>query len=347
MFRTICVFLLSGLLLAGCDRTDQPDDDLMTLKGPAQGTTFTIKYIDTLQRDLSRSVDSLLKVIDRSLSLWDDNSTVTRFNAADTFTSDDVHFRTMVALSEELWRTTGGAFDPTVLPLVRAWGLGREGVSELDTTAVEALLELTGMDKIAMDERWREQRRTPPMITYLKSRPEVQFDPNGIAQGYTVDVVAMLLESHGITDYMVEIGGEVRARGHNPRGATWTIQIDKPVEGTEHVRQTVVALRDRSLATSGNYRKFIEVEGLRYGHTIDPRTGRPAMNALLSATVIADNCAIADALATAMLVMGPDEARQWLRQHPEYEAYLILDDGTGGYEVWSTPGWPGEREEEM
>jgi FAD:protein FMN transferase len=339
--RGFLLVLAAAVLLAACGRRET--SSLMTLKGEAQGTTFTIKYLDTLQRDLSRPVDSLLKVIDQSLSLWVDGSTVSRFNAADTFVSDDVHFRTMVALSEELWRNTNGAFDPTVLPLVKAWGMGREGQAALDTATVEGLLRLVGMDKLHIDERWREQRRSPPRITFVKTDPGVRFDPNGIAQGYTVDVVAMFLEQHGITDHMVEIGGEVRARGYNDRGATWTIQIDKPVEGEEHVRQAVVALRDRSLATSGNYRKFIEVGGRRYGHTIDPRTGRPAMNALLSATVIADNCAIADALATALLVMGPEEAKAWSRQHPEYEVYLIMDDGAGGYETWATPEWPGEE----
>ncbi len=313
----------------------------ITLHGEAQGSTFTIKYRDSLQRDLSGPVDSLFRVIDRSLSLWDSTSVVNAFNAAErAFASDDVHFRTVVALAEQLWYSTDGAFDPTVLPLVRAWGLGRKGRSDLDTNAVLALMEVVGMDRIEIDERWRQQRVIPPMITYNKQDRAVQFDPNGIAQGYTVDVLARLIERHGITDYMVEVGGEVRCRGLNDRGELWSIQIDKPVEGEEHVQQTVVPLADRSLATSGNYRKFIEIDGKRYGHTIDPRTGRPAMNAMLSATIIADDCATADALATAMLVLGPEEAQYWLEQHPHVDAYLIMDDGKGGYSVWSSKGWP-------
>lgn len=158
-----------------------------------------------------------------------------------------------------------------------------------------------------------------------------------------MDVLVQLLEQRGIQHYMVEVGGEVRARGFNDRGGVWTIQIDKPVEGDAHVQQTVVPLADRSLATGGNYRKFIEVNGSRYGHTIDPRTGRPAMNALLSATIIADDCATADALATAMLVLGPEDAQVWLGRHPEVEAYLIMDDSKGGYAVWTTRNWPGEK----
>ncbi len=343
MYRSLSALAVAATVLAGCSVPGANDSDLVTIKGEAQGTTFTIKYVDPQQRDLSRPVDSLLQVIDRSLSLWDDTSTVTRFNAAEgLFISTDVHFRTMVSLSEELWRSTGGAFDPTVLPLVKAYGLGRDGSTSLDVQAVDRLKELVGMDLIAIDGRWRQQQSLLPEITYSKAKPAVQFDPNGIAQGYTADVLAMMLEQHGITDHMVEVGGEVRARGYNERGTAWTIQIDKPVEGAEHVQQTVVALQDRSLATSGNYRKFIEVDGQRFGHTIDPRSGRPAMNAMLSATIVTDNCAIADALATAMLVMGPEEAQEWLSRNREHEAYLIMDDGAGGYEIWTTPGWPGE-----
>jgi len=336
--RGFSLVVILSVLLAACTGEKS---DLVTLKGKAQGSTFTIKYRDAQQRDLSVPVDSTLKAIDQSLSLWVEGSTVNAFNnAGAAFTSDDGHFRIMVARSEQLWNETDGAFDPTVLPLVKAWGLGKEGRGALDTLAVDSIRRFVGMDRLAMDEDWRERPVFPPVITYRKTYPEVKFDPNGIAQGYTVDVLAQLLEARGITDYMVEVGGEVRARGHNVRGGVWAIQIDKPIEGQEHVEQVVVPLADRSLATSGNYRKFIEVNGKRYGHTIDPRTGRPAMNSLLSASIIADDCATADALATAMLVLGFDEAQLWLRHNSGVDAYLIMDDGQGDYTVWSTPGWP-------
>ncbi len=336
--RGFFLVLVTGVLLTACGDTK---NDPITLQGEAQGTTFTIKYKDSLQRDLSREVDSVLRTIDQSLSLWVEGSTVNAFNAAEeTVTSADPHFRIMVARSQQLWRETEGAFDPTVLPLVKAWGLGREGRTALDTTSVDSLLAFVGMDRMAIDESWRDRPADPQPITYRKFDPRLNFDPNGIAQGYTVDVVAFLLERSGITNYMVEIGGEVRARGVNERGTQWSIGIDPPVEGAERGAQTTVHLVDRSLATSGNYRKFIEIDGRRYGHTIDPRTGRPAMNALLSATIIADDCATADALATAMLVLGPEEAQAWLTRHGGVEAYLVMDDAQGGYAVWTTPGWP-------
>lgn len=336
--RGFSFVLVLSVLFTACTGEQS---DLVTLQGEAQGSTFTIKYRDSLQRDLSRPVDSIFKAIDQSLSLWVAGSTVNAFDQAGTeFTSYDAHFRIVVARSEQLWNQTDSAFDPTVLPLVKAWGLGKEGRGALDPLAADSLLQLVGMDLIAMDEDWRERGRFPPKITYRKSLPGVQFDPNGIAQGYTVDVLSQLLEAHGIVNYMIEVGGEVRARGQNDRGGTWSIQIDKPVEGQDHVEQVVVPLADRSLATSGNYRKFIEIDGRRYGHTIDPRTGRPAMNTLLSASIIADDCATADALATAMLVLGFEEAQLWLRHNSGVEAYLIMDDGQGDYAVWSTPGWP-------
>lgn len=311
-----------------------------TLQGKAQGTTFTIKYLDSLGRDLTMPVDSLFRVVDRSLSLWDSTSTVTRFNAsADSFATTDRHFQVMLALSRQQWLATGGAFEPTVLPLVRAWGLGKEGHAALDTAAVDSLMRCVGMPRIYIPDSWERANPVAPLI-FRKSAPCVQFDPNGIAQGYTVDMLALLLRQRGIERMMVEVGGEVRAAGLNERGEPWTIQIDKPIDGDAHVQQAVVPLRDRSLATSGNYRKFIEVNGKRYGHTIDPRTGRPAMSDLLSASVIADDCASADALGTALMVMGTEGARQWLASHPEVEGYLISDDGQGGYAVWMTEGWP-------
>lgn len=330
-------------LLASCGGGNSgTKDHLVTLEGEAQGSTFHIKYMDSLQRDLSGPIDSLFRTVDRSLSLWDSTSTVTRFNAAtDTFVSADVHFRTVLSLSQQLWLRTRETFDPSVLPIVKAWGLGKAGRNELDTAAVLGLCPLVGMDRIRIDEDWRLSGSADPAITYHKADPLVQFDPNGIAQGYTVDLITFLLHQQGISDYMVEVGGEARCSGHRPDGTGWNMQIDKPEEG--HVQQTVVPLRDKSLATSGNYRKFIEIDGKRYGHTIDPRTCRPALNALLSASVIADDCATADALGTALMVMGPEVAKAWLAQHPEVDAYLIIDDGKGAYVVWSTVGWPGGK----
>ena len=330
-------FVGLALVLASCgSKTPQ----WTTLKGEAQGTTFTITYLDTLDRDLSRPVDSLFRVIDRSLSLWDSVSTITRFNAAtDSFATDDRHFQVVLALAMQHWRGTDGAFDGTVLPLVRAWGLGRKGRTELDTVAVDSLLQCVGMPRIYIPDSWERSGSGGPLV-FRKSTPCVQFDPNGIAQGYTVDMLALMLRMHRIERFMVEVGGEVRTAGTNDRDSPWNIQVDKPIAGDAHEQQVLVPVQDRALATSGNYRKYIELNGRRYGHTIDPRTGRPAMNDLLSASVLAENCAAADAIGTALMVMGTDQAKQWLARHPDLDAYLISDDGLGGYAVWHTNGWP-------
>ncbi len=313
-------------------------DELMVLTGKAQGTTFTIKYLDPEKRDLSAAVDSILQAIDRSLSLWDANSTVSRFNAMDTMTVSDHYFLEVLEASQGLYRSTQGTFDPTVLPVLRYWGMGPRGKAEQDTVRMKEAVPAPGMELISAAPA-RDTTTAHPTWTFAKP-PGLEFDPNGIAQGYTVDVLAAHLEQCGIKDMLVEVGGEVRAKGRNERGSVWTIQIDKPLPGKEHVLQVAVPLENRSLATSGNYRKFIEREGRRYGHTIDPRTGRPAGNALLSASVIADDCMTADALGTALMVMGPDEAKAWLGRHAWVEGYLIMDDGQGGMMVWSTPGWP-------
>ncbi len=337
MNRTFIHLLPAALALAACGTRQSA---WTSLQGKAQGTTFTITCLDSLSRDLGRPVDSLFRAIDRSLSLWVDSSTVTRFNAArDSFPTDDRHFQVVLALAKQQWLRTQGAFDPTVLPLVRAWGLGKEGRAALDTAAIDSLMRCVGMPRIYIPDSWERPSDASPLV-FRKRAPCVQFDPNGIAQGYTVDMLALLLRQRGIERFMVEVGGEVRASGLNERGEPWSIQIDKPIDGDAHVQQTVVRLNDRSLATSGNYRKFIEVDGRRYGHTIDPRTGRPAMNDLLSASVIADDCATADALGTALMVMGTEGAKQWLSAHPEVEGYLISDDGQGGYSVWKSVGWP-------
>ncbi len=335
----------SLLILAACGGSVSSGsaENVVVLEGEAQGTTFRIKYLDTKKRDLGVPIDSILGVIDRSLSLWDSTSTVSQFNrAADRFRTDDVHFRTVLAHAESAYLGTDGAFDPTVLPLVDAWGLGRPGKEALDTAAVAELLPLVGLNRLSMEEVTDPVSQKISSVVYYKADPRVRLDPNGIAQGYTVDRIAEFLRGLGVTDHMVEVGGEVSASGVNEKGKFWTIQIDKPVEGADHVRQTVVLLDGKSLATSGNYRKFIELDGKRYGHTIDPRTGRPAMHALLSASVIAKDCVSADALGTALMVMGTEAAQVWLGRHREFEAYLISDDGQGGLVIWTTPGWPVE-----
>jgi thiamine biosynthesis lipoprotein len=333
------ISLVTALLtLSGCGDAGETVDTLMVATGEAQGTTFNIQYDDSLQRDLTGPIDSLFGVIDRSLSQWVEGSSVNRLNSGDSVVIIDPHLFAVLAKAQEVHWITGTAFDPTVDTLMRFWGF--RGISPDPDSAglqlIPNILNHVGMGRMLAHFDWKMKGTDKAELTYAGFDRKVTFDPNGIAQGYTVDVIAEYLNSRGIDNYMVEVGGEVRAKGKHPQGRSWTLQIDKPVEGNTHVPQAKIQLNDASLATSGNYRKFREIDGKKYGHTIDPRTGYPVDHGLLSATVVTKECAIADALATAFMVMGADSTKVWLARNEDVKAYLIMDDGEGGMETWQS-----------
>ncbi|MCB9168505.1 MAG: FAD:protein FMN transferase [Flavobacteriales bacterium] len=343
--NVIPLIVLAGLLGTTACNGPERDGDRMTLHGEAQGTTFNIKYIDPEHRDLTRPVDSLFRAVDAALSLWDPNSTVSRFNAAtDTFVTDDALFLDVLGYARADWVLTAGAFDPTVYPLVKAWGFGPQGEAVANTSQNDSLRHLVGLSMIFSDPPVSPPGSAHGTMKLWKRFPGIQFDPNGIAQGYTVDRIAERLESEGIHSYMVEVGGEVRAHGTNATDEPWSIGIDKPEAGSDHDLQTTISLKDASIATSGNYRKFREVNGQRVGHTIDPRTGKPVTHGLLSVSVLHRMCTSADALATGLLVMGPDATFTWSTAHPDIGIFLVLDDGMGGYLTWASKKWPGEAQ---
>ncbi len=222
---------------------------------------------------------------------------------------------------------TGGAFDVTVGPLVKAWGFGPDSKRNVSPEIRDSLLQLVGMHRI--DIRNGE---------VLKTDDRIQLDFNAIAQGYSVDVISWYFDGLKIRNYLVEIGGEVRVRGTR-NGEEWKIGIDRPDEnnfmpGSD--LQAIIRLRDRSLATSGNYRKFYVEDGVKYSHTIDPRTGLPARNTLLSATIVAGDCATADGIATACMVMGREKCLEFLQKHPEFDAFLVFSDEKGNFRTWTT-----------
>ena len=274
----------------------------MRLEGKAQGTTFHITYYDSLSRDFSIPVDSLFRLIDRSMSLWDSASVISRINRNEADVQVDEHFATVFRRSQEVSVTTGGAFDITVGPLVKAWGFSyKKGLPPPDSAQVDSLRQLTGFQKVRLENG-----------RLIKADPRMEVDMNAIAQGYTVDVIAQFLEQKGIRHYMVEIGGEVRTAGQNDKGEAWQIGIDKPVgeETAGRPLQTVVSLSGKALATSGSYRKFIVRDGKKFSHAIDPKTGYPITHNLLSVSVLAGDCTTADAYATAFLVLGLEKAME-------------------------------------
>src|SRR5688572_9337217 len=271
--------LLLGVLICYSCQNRKP---YTALTGNAQGTTFSIKYSDSENRNFSSSVDSLLRIIDKSMSLWDSTSLISRINNNDTSVIVDEHFENVFNKSLEVYVRSGGSFDPTVSPLVKAWGFSfKKGLPPPDSTQVDSLKNLIGFNKVKLSNG-----------KLLKDDPRIEIDFNAIAQGYTVDLISEFLEGKGIDNYLVEIGGEVRAKGVNERDSVWVIGIDKPVEnpGEERPLQTTVAIKDQSLATSGSYRKFIERDGKKFSHVIDPFTGYPVSHHMLSVSVIADDC---------------------------------------------------------
>jgi thiamine biosynthesis lipoprotein len=215
-------------------------------------------------------------------------------------------------------------------PLVNAWGFGPEKKVQIDSSKIDSLLQFVGMEKIRLQGR-----------KLIKALPGIKIDVNSIAQGYAVDVVYRYLESLGIKNFMVEIGGEVRTKGKNPKGEFWKIGVDKPVDGSTAANeslQAIILLDNKSVTTSGNYRKYFEENGQKFSHIIDPHSGYPYKNNLLSVTVIANDAITADGYDTPLMVLGLEGAREVLKRHPELEAYMIYSDKNGKYQVEYTKG---------
>jgi FAD:protein FMN transferase len=300
-----------------------------TITGFAQGSTYSMVFENSKNldpQDVNNRVGKILHAFDMSLSGYIDSSIVSRVNRNDTVTCDSF-FIGNFEISRKIWQLTGGAFDITVAPLVRAWGFGPDSHKNISDIKRDSLLKLVGMEKVELHNR-----------KVIKSDPRVSLDFNAIAQGYSVDVICRFFDGLGIQNYLVEIGGEVKARGKKA-GKPWRIGIDKPVDnnmipGSD--LEAIIRLKDRALATSGNYRKFYIENGVKYSHEIDPKTGNPARNSLLSATILANDCASADGIATACMVIGKDKTIGFLALHPEYEGYLIYSDDSGNFKTWTS-----------
>lgn len=303
--------------------------EYVIISGLAQGTTFNITYEPGRQGIDKEDIDSLLGDFDMSLSVYEDSSIISGFNRNDKYVVADDKFMTVFNKSFEVYTSTGGAFDITVAPVVNALGFGPGDTVSFDSTIIDSLARFIGMEKVRLEGN-----------KLVKDDPNVRLDVNALAQGYSVDVVCNFIESRKVRNYLVEIGGEVRAKGRNPRNEVWRIGIDKPVEnnipGSDI--QAVVRLDNRALATSGNYRRFFEKDGVKYVHTINPETGYPVLSNLLSATVIASDCMTADAYATAFMVMGLEKALDFLQHQSDLEAYFIYGEEDGSFQVKMTAG---------
>lgn len=302
--RRLLFIACSLLLLVSCAQKEYRQNSNFVF-----GTIYNITYQS--DRDLQQEIEAELMKVDGEFSMFNPQSTVARINSGDSTVERSEMFNEIYQLAQTVSKETDGAFDITVAPLVNAWGFGFK----------------------------HEQLPTPEQVdSLLQLRNQMDF--SAIAKGYGCDVVARLLESHGIHNYMVEIGGEVVVSGKNAKGDDWHIGITKPTEDSLNVEgemQTVLSITDHAMATSGNYRNFYYQGGRKYAHTIDPRTGYPVQHSLLSATVLAENCATADAYATSFMVLGVEGAKAVLARHPELMAYLIYTDEKGQLTTWASP----------
>ena len=330
------VLLVAVMLVYSWRNRDQTDTTItettvavagkISLSGKTMGTTYNVTYLDEESRDLQSSIDSLLEVFNQSLSTYIPDSELSTFNSRDTLNFELPYLLKVVEASKKVYDNTNGAFDPTVGPLVNIWGFGPGGPELKDSVDIKNLLATVGFDKIEYDHK---QLRKKISGIYL--------DFSAIAKGYGSDVVADFLKNRGISNYLVEIGGELVANGVNEKGELWKVGVNRPVESANASDLiSIIALKDRAMATSGNYRNYYMRDSVKISHTINPATGYPVNHTLLSATVLASDCMTADAYATAMMVMGKDEAIQLDEKLDEIEVFLIYDDGMGGFKTFAS-----------
>lgn len=318
------LFLIIGTFFILRNRTPEV---YTTNSGHIFGTQYNIKYKSV--EDLHKEVKATLLQVDNSLSMFNKNSIISAFNNNRDTTANEM-FTEVFNLAQEISAKTGGAFDITVAPLVNAWGFGFKKGELPDSATVEELRSKVGHTTVSLVDG-----------KLVKQNPGTMLDCSAIAKGYGCDMVARLLDSRNITDYMIEIGGEVVTKGKNDRGTAWNISISKPTEnttGSHNAHQRIVAISGKAMATSGNYRNFRIENGKKYAHTIDPRTGYPVQHSLLSATVIAENCAKADAYATSFMVMGLEKAIE-LCKSDSIEAFFIYNNEDGALQTYATEGF--------
>ena len=292
------------------------------------GTSYQVNYVapGSSKGPSDRAVEDLLAEINRSMSTYDASSMISRLNASSDTTTwhpVDGHFKTVFLRAREIYKDTDGAFNPAVGPLVNAWGFGPNPVEDLPGAAtIRALMKVSSFDAF-------EFRDSPPAVK--KAFANAQLDFSAIAKGYAVDAIASLIEQHGVKDYLVEIGGEVRPRGRRQDGSEWRIGIERPSESAlASTRiQAIIALDNAALATSGTYRNFISEDAKTVSHILNPRTGYPARSSLLSVSVLAGDTMTADAYATAFMVMGLDDALRFVESRQPLEAYFIARNDAG------------------
>lgn len=323
------IFILSSVLffMTSCKNVSQ-EPRFVNFRGVVFGTYYSISYYCPRGEVYQESIDSLFREFNSSLSAYDPHSLLSRINRNETDTAD-AFFLPVLQRSLEIAQKTGGAFDPTVSPLVNAWGFGPGKPLTMTPARMDSLRRIVGHEKVSVEGS-----------RVVKQIPQIQFDFNAIAKGYASDLAGEFLQARGVTAYMVELGGDLVARGRKPDGSGWRIGLEKPAPDMQAPQEWMylVEVIDQGVATSGSTRKYIEEDGRRYSHTIDPHTGRPVKHNLLSVTVFAPDCMSADAFATAFMVMGLDASRDLVQQHQDLEAFFIWAENEDQFGTYATPG---------
>ena len=311
--KRVLFILTIAAILASCSKQPQK----INYEGIAQGSYFAITYFDEDGRTFETEIDSILHAVDNSVSLWNENSIIRKVNRNEDVIVNQI-FKDNFEWARKASEFSDGAFDATIGPLVEAWGFHYKKELEMTPEMIDSIKQLVDYRKIEIiDNR------------VVKANPNMTLDFNAVAQGYTTDLIGKFLESKGVINYLVDVGGEIFAKGTKPNGEQWTIGIEKPAENYDSERsvQIKINLKDKGIVTSGNYRKYIEKDGVRYSHSIDPKTGYPVEQNLLSATVIADNASWADCLATICMLVGKEKASKLLEGQGVEAYFIFVEDG--------------------
>lgn len=303
----------------------------MYLEGFAQGSYYAITYYDEQGRNFQQGIDSIFHAVDMSVNLWVDSSVICKVNRNEEVELDQI-FIDNFNIAQQAAELSGGYFDPTISPLVAAWGFSAKtsNLSSLTSHLIDSLKTLVDYRKVRIEDG-----------KLIKDDPAMQLDFNAVAQGYTSDRIAAYLDSKGVKHYLVDTGGEIMAKGGKPDGKPWVVGIEKPAENMddERVVQTRVPLFDKGLVTSGSTRKYVERDGKRYSHCIDPTTGYPVEHQVLSVTVLAENAVWADAMASICMVMGMEKSLELIKTMEGVEAYYIFVNDKGELETFATEGF--------
>lgn len=329
MKSTFFCCTMVSLLLMGCGNGQKVKNQNV---GNALGTTYSIIYIANQELDFQQEIDSVFQVVNQSLSTYIPTSDISKINNGDSTLVVDQMFQEVFMASTKVFKASNGAFDPTIGVLANAWGFGPGEQLELDSLKVDSLLSYVGWDKVNLN----------PDHTISKQHPAIRFDFNAVAKGYAIDRLGAMLDTKGIQNYLVEVGGEVLTKGQNlVSEKKWSVGIDDPQVEVGRQLKLVVSLEDRAMASSGNYRKFrIDPEtGKKYVHTIDPKTGYTKNSSVLATSVVAQTCAEADAFATAFMAMDLEDSKQLLKEKNQLEAYIIYLDKAGNTQEFMTPGF--------